>query len=289
MDAATSPEEFSRGQVFAQTLTLPVLTRAWQLLLKGLQDLKDSPRPLASADMVLVRLAHAADLPTPDDLLRRLASGEASAAAAPRAISAAGPAMATTDGGPPARPVRAAVGGSDFSAPRALAAAVPVAPASPSHAVGLATFADVVALAGTYRDIQLRTALERDVRLVRFDRGSIEFSLVDGAPSQIAQTLQRRLLEWTGERWMITVAREGGAPSLHEQAQAREEETLVGVRALPLVRSVFEHFPGAEIVAIRKPEAEAAPTSVAPIAPPPADASEDIGYTDDFDEDNDDL
>jgi DNA polymerase-3 subunit gamma/tau len=145
--------------------------------------------------------------------------------------------------------------------------------------VRLARFEDVVTLAQVNRDIQLKIALERDVRLVRFDEGSIEFSLAPGASAQLAQTLQRRLQEWTGIRWMVVISREEGAPTLKEQADAKAEVQMTGVRALPLVRKVLDHFPGAEIVAIRAPDVEELPTTAA-IAPETVDASDDIGYAD---------
>ena len=150
--------------------------------------------------------------------------------------------------------------------------------------VRLQSLEDVVALAQVNRDIQLRIALERDVRLVRFEEGSIEFALEQGASPQLAATLMRRLQEWTGIRWMVAISSSDGAPTLKEAADAREAEKLVGVRADPLVRSVLERFPGAEIVAVRAPEPEAAP---APIAPPVESGGDEIEYADQLYSDED--
>jgi DNA polymerase-3 subunit gamma/tau len=131
----------------------------------------------------------------------------------------------------------------------------PPAPiAAPSNAPRLARFEDVVALARAKRDIQLCQALERDVRLSRFEPGRIEFSLIEGASSALAQALSRRLSEWTGERWMVALAPGATAPTLRETANAREAERLSGVAAHPLVRKVLERFPGAKIVDVRGPE-----------------------------------
>ncbi len=293
IDASMTPEEFSRGAEFAAALTLPVLTRAWQLLTKGLQEMRDAPRPLAAADMVLVRLAHAADLPSPEDVLRKLAN-------APAPLQAATPAPAHTSA-PVATPapthtsapvatsapasLRAPTGGGGGGAGAAarqirpqLAAVAQAAVAAPR--VRLAGLEDVVKLAQAHRDIQLKIALERDIRLVRFDEGAIEFSLVEGASSQIAQTLMRRLQEWTGQRWMVAIVNQPGASSLKEQETVRRAEQMTGMRAEPLVRSVLERFPGAEIVAIRSPAdiVEDAPASATPIA---TDADgEEVAYVD---------
>ncbi len=268
MDASMTPEEFERGTRFATALTQQTLTRAWQLLTKGLQEMKDSPRPMAAADMVLVRLAHAADLPPPEEILRRLASQPVDTAP-PRAPAAGAPSMRA--------PSAAAQPGGAMRQPAAHALARSEAAAEPR--VRLMRFEDVVTLAKANRDIQLTIALEGDVRLVRFEEGKIDFSLVEGASPQIAQTLMRRLQDWTGIRWMVALSREEGRPTLREQAGAREAERLTGVRADPLVRSVMERFPGAEIVRISPPGGEP-PDSGAAVSENTGGGDE-IGYSDD--------
>jgi DNA polymerase-3 subunit gamma/tau len=259
-DHSITEEERTRGKAFAEALPIRVLTRAWQILLKGLQDLKDSPRPLAAADMVLVRITHAADLPTPDEALRLLTKGiEQASLSGPRSGAAPPP-------GPRSGPTGIVAGQAQRAAP---------APMAVATGPRLHRFEDVVALALAQRDVQLKTALERDVRLVRFEEGQIEFQAVPGASPQLAATLARRLQEWTGNRWMVAVSSSEGAPSLREQAQQKAQKELVGVRSNPLVRNVLERFPGAEIVAVR---------STAPAEPAPAaaailgDGDEDVGY-----------
>jgi DNA polymerase-3 subunit gamma/tau len=258
-DPAISEAERKRGAELAQSLAMGPLTRAWQILLKGLQEIKDSPRPLASAEMVLIRLAYAADLPSPEDALRKLAeSGDRAAVApfsAPRGPS--GGASAALRAEPRPMPAQAAP--------------APVAPAGPR----LSRFEDVVALARSKRDIQLQAALERDVRLARFEAGSIAFSLVEGASPQIAQTLARRLQEWTGERWMVALVAGADAPTLREVAEAKEKERISGIAAHPLVQKVLQRFPGAEIVDVRRPDMPA--ETPAPAAPM---VDEDVAYGD---------
>ena len=269
-DPGASPEERVRGRTFAGTLSVAVLTRAWQLLLKGLQEVKDSPRPLAAADMVLVRLAYAADLPPPDEVLRRL-SGTPTVALKP-----AGPRDAPPSGG-----TRAALAMVPASRP----ASVPVAAPAPESrpAVRLHSLEDLVAFAGEKRDIQLKAALERDIRLVRFDEGSIEFSLAPGAAQSLPQTLMRKLQEWTGQRWVVALSRDPGAPSLMEQADARATEARSAIESDPLVKSVLDTFPGAKVVAVRRPDLapEAIPDAgIAVAAGPVDDAGEDIAFED---------
>ncbi|MGO9773441.1 MAG: DNA polymerase III subunit gamma/tau [Roseiarcus sp.] len=257
-DAAISENERKRGAELAQRLALGPLTRAWQILIKGVEDVKDSPRPLASAEMALIRLAFAADLPTPEDALRKLAeSGEAP----PRHA--------------PAAPVRSP---SPSGGASALRVPAPPAPVAPMSAPRLARFEDVVALARSKRDIQLCQALESDVRLARFEPGRIEFSLVEGASSAIVQALSRRLAEWTGERWMVALAAGASAPTLREKAAARQSERLSGVADHPVVRKILERFPGARIVDVRAPDVAAA-------APAPA-GDDDVAYPDSLGDDD---
>jgi DNA polymerase-3 subunit gamma/tau len=241
VDPAATQSERERGAFFAQSLSMSVLSRAWQILLKGMQEIKDSPRPLPAADMVLVRLAYAADLPSPEEALKRLMSspGEPSGAPAPRGggSSSSGPSAALR------------------SAPR-LAAAQPSSAAPEAKGEGAPTlvlnhFSELVALAGTQRDIQLKTALERDVRLVRFEQGVLEFSLAPGGSPHLAAQLTRKLQDWTGQRWMVALSTAPGTGTLVEQAETKEKERRIGVQAHPLVRATLDQFPGAVIVAVR--------------------------------------
>ena len=265
-DVTVTEDERRRGAEFAQGLSMPVLTRAWQLLLKGMQEVKESPRPLAAADMVLVRLAYAADLPTPDEALRRL-SGAAGTAAA--SGSGQGPAGRSPAGGLPR-----AMAGSGGASARSVA---PVLAAEEARPIArLSSFEDVVALAAKHRDIQLKMALERDVRIVHFEEGAIEFSPAPGASPQLAQTLMRRLQEWTGARWMVAISNEAGRPSLTERNAAEAAVALQGVRALPLVGKVLDHFPGAEIIAVRNGE----PSGAADAAHVQVAEDNDVAYAD---------
>jgi DNA polymerase III subunit gamma/tau len=176
LDASITQEEAARGRKAAGSLATATLTRAWQIITKGIAELRDSPRPLASADMILVRLAYASDLPFPDEVIRRLSNGAATVA---RSQPAAPP---QSGGGGSASALRV-----QSSPDPAARMSEPQARTAPSSAprVQLGRFEDLVMLAQTNRDIQLKIALERDVRLVRFERGAIEFAL---APGRIAAT-----------------------------------------------------------------------------------------------------
>ena len=251
-DPALTEAERVRGAAFAQKLSVRTLSRAWQILLKGIPEVQGATRPAAAAEMVLVRLAYAADLPTPDEALRALRDG------------AALPAGSKTDPGPSASPPPP---GSGAASNLALATSQPRIEPRPQAAqappaIRLRRFEDVVALAGEHREIGLKTALERDLRLVRFDEGRIEFNLVEGGSRTLANDLARSLQAWTGQRWIVALASEPGAPTLHEQALDAARERTQNAAAHPLVQAVLAKFPGAQIVDVRDRTALKAPDPV---------------------------
>ena len=257
-DPAVSEIERERAQEFAGKLTIGVLTRAWQILLKGVEDVRDSPRPLASAEMALIRLAYASDLPTPEEAIRKLTQ----ASDGPRHA----PPLPSGGGGPRASMRLAAT----EPAPTASA---PAPPAPAAMVPRLRGFEDVVALARAKRDIQLVQSLEREVRLARFEQGSIAFTPIEGAEPGLAQTLSRRLQEWTGERWMVALVAGSTAPTVRETAETREAERASNAASHPLVQKVLDRFKGARIVDVRRPEA--APSSMTA-----GEVDDEVGYAD---------
>jgi DNA polymerase-3 subunit gamma/tau len=239
---AAGEADAARARSTAEALAMNGLTRAWSLLMKGLAETLGAPDPVAAGEMALIRLAFAADLPTPDEALRMLAGGEAPAAGAPRPASARG-------GG--AR--RAALAEPQTAFEPSIAAPAPAGPK-------LQSFLDVVRLADAKRDAKLKVELESYVHLIAFEPGRIELRLHDRAPSDLANRLMQRLKEWSGRHWIVSVnAQEEGRETLRD---ARTAEVL----AHPMVKKALELFPGAEIVAIRdpKPQASEAETQAGP-------------------------
>ncbi|KQP95019.1 DNA polymerase III subunit gamma/tau [Methylobacterium sp. Leaf113] len=293
-DPTLSEAERERGRAFAQTLSVRVLSRAWQILLKAIPEVQTATRPLAAAEMALVRLAYAADLPTPDEALRQMkAQALAAPAAAPNpsaagsdtapvrsqdlsptpspAPSFSGPAMADARPALPPiprfsaeaspRPPLAMAAGGGASRP----AMISPTPAPQPEGPRLLRFTDVVALADTKRDIGLKMALEREVHLVRFEEGRIEFRLAEGGRQSIANDLARALDAWTGRRWIVALSKEAGEPTLDATARAATETRHQNAAAHPLVREVMARFPGAQIVDVRDKAPEVSPAAEAAV------------------------
>ena len=135
-------------------------------------------------------------------------------------------------------------------------------------ALAITGFSELVALATEKRDLQIKTALERDLRLVRCEDGRLEIALEPSAAKSLVNELSRKLTAWTGRNWMVVVSREDGEPTLKAQADMRDAELKRGVRGDPLVQAVLERFPGAEIVAVRSQETELPPDAAIDSDPP---------------------
>jgi DNA polymerase-3 subunit gamma/tau len=272
-DISLGEAERTRGRAFATKLSVRVLARIWQMLLKGIAEVQGASRPIAAAEMVLVRIAYVADLPTPDELIRSFDDGggtgrtQGNGAGASSAASAgAQPAGATRFDSPRGGGTRAMAAPSMRAAPEALPQSARAAPA-----LAINTFPELVALAAEKRDVQMKLALERDVRLVRCEDGKLEIAVESTAPKTLVNDLSRKLQQWTGRPWVVVISRESGEATLKSVAEARKAELEVGVRADPLVKAVMERFPGAEIVRVGVPTDATLELPSATAEMPPAD------------------
>jgi DNA polymerase III subunit gamma/tau len=277
-DVSLTEAERVRGRAFAAKLSMRILARAWQMLLKGIAEVEAAGRPIDAAEMVLVRIAYAADLPTPDEVIRALGDARRVENSAPNftpVAAGAEPRAQTRLEQARADQVRQELARGSRGQMAAAAPVPAVSPASveaPSANVAeiraLKSFDDLISLAAEKRDLSIKSALERDVRLVRFEDGTLEIALEAGARKTLIGELSKKLADWTGRRWMVAVSAEAGSPSLRAQAEMRKTEMKDGVRGDPLVQAVMERFPGAEIVDVRPPtEATPAQPGETPAGP----------------------
>ncbi len=227
---AAGEADAARARTLAGALPMNALTRAWSLLMKGLTETLIAPDAVAAGEIALIRLAFAADLPTPDEALRLL-KGDPGALSAPPA-----PRVQGSSGGPSAALAEPALHVRAISAP--------------APGPRLDAFADVVRLAETRRDLRLKVELESYVHLIAFEFGRIEMRLHEKAPADLPQRLVQRLKEWTGRVWAVSVNSRGEGRETLRDARTAE------VMAHPLVKKAIEVFPGAEILVIRDPKPE---------------------------------
>lgn len=249
--------ERTRGAALAERLSVPVLSRAWQMLLKGVGEVETAPDRRAAAEMVLIRLCHVAEGPTPGELVRRLVANPPP----PVGPGGGGGARAVVNGG-------------------AVVSAVPVAVAGPA----LSSFRDVVALVGERREAMLHAHLLHSVHLVRFAPPVIEIRQEREAPKDLSQKLAAVLLAATGTRWTIAVSGDAGQATIAEQGNAADTARKMAAAEHPLVRAIMAAFPGARIDSVHDKTADAygLPVALVPPADMPEFAPPDAEY---FDED----
>ena len=260
-----SLEEKRRAGALGDRLSMALLARLWQMLLKGLEEAGKAPNPLAAAEMVLIRIAHTADLPPPDEIIRMLG----------------GAPQARRQGGQPASETRTSAGAGagataelqqaeplderasydsedpgdfDFSDEEADDEDTPPR-ASPALGVSLRpvnAFADVVALAGDRRDAKLKIALEDQVSLVRFDgaAGAIDLFLLPGASPDLGNELREKLNKWTGRRWIVALSKTPGERPIGEVRREREAQEVAALKRHPAVAAVLKAFPDADVTPV---------------------------------------
>jgi DNA polymerase III subunit gamma/tau len=229
--------EAKRAAELAAKLQVASLSRAWQMLLKGLFEVRDATRPISACEMVLIRLAYAAELPPADRLLKDLLDGNSPS---PRASVSAAPAAR----GPVASAASAA-----RAAPAPASESAPVAAEAPTHQVR--NLEDIALLAQKNGAPVLKVHVENDVHLVKLEPGRLEFRPSPRAPRTLAGDLQQKLRDWTGVRWTVSISNDAGQPTLAEMKRNAKAARIESVMQAPLVRAVLDRFPGAEIVAVR--------------------------------------
>lgn len=283
-DQSLSEVERVRGAEFSAAVAVSTLSRIWQMLLKGIPETENAARPAGAAEMVLIRLTHAAHLPSPEDAARRLLemSGGDAARPAPRgaapgngggngstasAVSSQGGHPQGQSGGVMARAGEPVMPSRMTANGAAMLRAVPEAELPPAEERGqvdiqpetapaepvvpLRSVADIVDLCQKNRDILLKTLVRNFVRLVRIEPGRLEMNTADDAPKTLVTDLQRKLEEWTGIRWMVTVSREQGQPTMVETEAAAKEQRFNDARQDPDVAAILARFPGAKMVDVR--------------------------------------
>lgn len=246
------PDTLARAQELAKTLSMPTLGRAWQIMLKGLQEVQTAPNPQSAAEMIVIRLAYAADMPDPRDLLKKLKDTDSTqnAAASTPADNGSGPgAGVTINQG--SSPVGNGGGGSAVTAQatQALPQDVP----SQDTEVALVTIADLHEALTRHGQLLLAHKVSQHVRVVKMKEGQLDYIQDDEAPGALPNELREALLQITGQKWVVSVQSKGSAqPTLAEEATKVEAARIEEAKTNPVVKTVIELFPGTEVSVTKK-------------------------------------
>ena len=261
-DASLTEIERVQGAEFAGTIAVTTLSRIWQMLLKGIPETENATRPVGAAEMVLIRLAHAGSLPSPEDAARRLATlmngDDGAAPNGPRpgnggggqqnqgAAESRGYDMASSrpQGGPSAM-LRSVPN----TAPQPMV--MPKIEQKPEPSVQIRTLADVANLAGEKRDMKLKAQIRQFVRPVRVEPGKLEITLSPDAPKSLVGDMSTRLKEWTGINWLVILSRDPGGLTLIETDAKERDDRVADARTDPDVAAILSRFPGAKIIDVR--------------------------------------
>ncbi|WP_217575080.1 DNA polymerase III subunit gamma/tau [Mesorhizobium sp. GbtcB19] len=257
-DASLSEDERRRGAEFANALSVRVLSRTWQMLLKGIPEVQSSNRPVSAGEMVLIRLAHAADLPTLDEALKSLEGAGPVSNGAPRANGA----PAGNGGGASAVAQTRMPSSAGGAQTMRLVEAQPVPeafvpapePVTETPVVPVKSLADIVALADANRDMAFKVLLKRCVRPVRIEPGRLDVTLTDDAPKMLLNELTAKLRAWTGRNWLVSLSKEEGGQTLAEMETTKRENAFSDAKADPTVAAILARFPGAKIIDVRIPD-----------------------------------
>ncbi|UWR29739.1 DNA polymerase III subunit gamma/tau [Sulfitobacter sp. W002] len=247
-DPTIAPEERARGQQMAETLPMRVLTRLWQMLLKALDEVAAAPNAMMAAEMAVIRLTHVADLPSPEELVRKLQNSTPPPAPGPVGGGNGAPQGSTGAQAVQHAQQRMASNPGPQGQSTALAQDLNAALAR------FPTFEHVVELIRVNRDVKLLVEVETCLQLAAYQPGRIEFVPTDDAPRDLAQRLGQKLQLWTGNRWAVSLVNEGGAETIAQIRDARELALKKQAQEHPMMQAVLAQFPKARITAIRTPE-----------------------------------
>ena len=252
-DPTIAPEERARGQQMAETLPMRVLTRLWQMLLKALDEVAAAPNAMMAAEMAVIRLTHVADLPSPEELVRKLQNSSPPPAPGPVGGGGNGGGNGAAQGSTGAQAVQQAQQRM-ASNPGPQGQTTALAQDLNAALARFPTFEHVVELIRVNRDVKLLVEVETCVQLAAYQPGRIEFVPTDDAPRDLAQRLGQKLQLWTGNRWAVSLVNEGGAETIAQVRDARELALKKQAEDHPMMQAVLAQFPKARITAIRTPE-----------------------------------
>lgn len=247
-DPTVSPDERTRGMEMASKLPMRAMTRMWQMLLKALEEVAAAPNSMMAAEMAIIRLTHVADLPSPEDLMRKLRD-------TPRPPQGGGQSAPSGSGGSGATARSAQStpmqGGSTHAVSNGAGQATAQQIAPQDHLARYGRFEDVVDLIRAYRDVKLLIEVETMVQLANYAPGRIEFVPTDSAPADLASRLSAKLQLWTGARWGVTLVNEGGGQTIAAVRDADDLALKAEAEAHPLMQAVLHAFPNAKITEVR--------------------------------------
>jgi DNA polymerase III subunit gamma/tau len=251
-DLSLTEDERASGKEFAEKISMRVLSRTWQMLLKAIEETAQSNRPIQAAEMALIRLCYASTLPTLDEALKAIE--EAPSAPAPRNTGAPSTNGGTTDARASFTAGSNGQGGATMrlvSEPTERPAAFIAPPVVEIPTVPVTSLADILKLADQRRDVQMKVQIRRCVRMGTIRPGVLEIGLTQDAPRGFATELSRKLTDWTGQRWMVSISPNATGQTVEEAEGAKRDGLVTDAKADPDVAAILARFPGSKIINVK--------------------------------------
>ena len=242
-DPTVSPDEKTRGQAFSQSLSMRILTRTWQLLLKALEEISSAPNPMMAAEMAVIRITHVSDLPSPEELVKKLTSTHSESEGVKKGNPGKSISNTTSSNFKPTQQTETRPIKNEGNTALALD--------TETLDLQYPTFESVLEIIRKFRDMKLLIDVENSVRLSSYVPGRIEFTPTENAPKDLAQRLGQLLQNWTGFRWAITVVGNCSGETIQEQRNAKDATLKREAKLHPFVKTVFDNFPKASIIEIK--------------------------------------
>ena len=242
-DPTVSPDEKTRGKAFSQSLSMRILTRTWQLLLKALEEISSAPNPMMAAEMAVIRITHVSDLPSPEELVKKLTGTHSESEGVKKGNSGGSVSNTTSSNFKPTQQTETRPIKNEGNTALALD--------TETLDLQYPTFESVLEIIRKFRDMKLLIDVENSVRLSSYVPGRIEFTPTENAPKDLAQRLGQLLQNWTGFRWAITVVGNCSGETIQEQRNAKDATLKREAKLHPFVKTVFDNFPKASIVEIK--------------------------------------
>lgn len=241
----------------AGSLSVAVLSRMWQMMLKGLTELNSAPAPLDALEMILIRIAYSASLPTPAELLEEVKKKSDLNQIAPK-ISVSTPQIATVHTMP--QPANSFVAKPTITpAPQPEVKPVSAPTPTPSAPCPMNNISQLAAYLEEHKKMRLEYSLKNDVSIENFGNWQIELTLSDKAPVDFVSSLRQVLTEATGGEWQIIQHRGTLGETLADKENAAIDADKRSAAEHPLVKAVYAEFKGARIDTITRKISETAP------------------------------
>ena len=226
------PDGEKAGILKISKISLPGLTRAWQILLKGIEEIRAAPNPDEAGSMILIRLAYSCNLPDPASLVKKIqASLEENKTTFNDSLEEKDDGKKNT---------------SEIINDQQEINSID----NKTTLAEVNTFEDLVEIFKIKGELLLHAQLLSCVHLISFEKGKLEISISGNTNNNIAKDISKFLKNWTGEDWVISIVDDQGTETLDHKNERKAQEEIENTKNTPEMQKVLKAFPNAELKSV---------------------------------------